>query len=174
MQNAVAAQMRCHDKLGNSEKAKEKAKQMLEYLDAEDILLTEAYVILGKQELQSKNYKAALRQFAQAYVNYNNIYSAEAKYREALTYYSMDSLNDAQNSCYQFLDQFNAYDYWLGKDMLLLGDVFLKQGNELDAKATWNSVVENFKDIPEIQQEAKKKLEELKQKKAGKNNLIDE
>ena len=173
MHNAVAGQMRCYDKLKNYDKSKEKAKQMLEYTDAKDDLLAEAYVMIGKAEYEQKNYKQALRSFAQAYVNYNNIFSAEAKYREALTYYAIDSLEDAKNSCYQFLDQFNLYDYWLGKDMLLLGDVFIAQGNELDAKATWNSIVENF-EIPEIVKEAKQRLEDLKNKKPRVKNLIDE
>jgi hypothetical protein len=71
------------------------------------------------------------------------------------------------------LDQFNSYDYWVGKAMLLLGDAFLKDGDEFNAKATWNSVVENF-EIEEISKEAKEKLALLKNKKSRVSNLIDE
>jgi hypothetical protein len=57
--------------------------------------------------------------------------------------------------------------------MLLLGDAFLKAGDEFNAKATWNSVVENF-EIDEISKEAKEKLAMLKNKKSRVKNLMDE
>jgi hypothetical protein len=71
------------------------------------------------------------------------------------------------------LDQFNAYDWWVGKAMLLLGDAYLSKDDEFNAKATWNSVVENFGAIPEIANEAKEKLAKLKNKKVQ-DNIIEE
>jgi hypothetical protein len=63
------------------------------------------------------------------------------------------------------LDQFNSYDFWVGKSMLLLGDAFLKTKDEFNAKATWNSVAENF-EIQELVAEAREKLARLRDKKS--------
>jgi hypothetical protein len=49
----------------------------------------------------------------------------------------------------------------------------LSKDDEFNAKATWNSVVENFGAIPEIANEAKEKLAKLKNKKVQ-NNIIEE
>ncbi|MEY4002955.1 MAG: hypothetical protein RIT07_997 [Bacteroidota bacterium] len=49
--------------------------------------------------------------------------------------------------------------------MLLLGDAFLKTKDEFNAKATWNSVAENF-EIQELVAEAREKLARLRDKKS--------
>jgi hypothetical protein len=48
--------------------------------------------------------------------------------------------------------------------MLLLGDAFLKTNDEFNAKATWNSVAENF-EIQELVAEAREKLARLRDRK---------
>jgi len=80
-------------------------------------------------------------------------------------YYTTDSFELAKESCYGVLDQFNSYDFWVGKSMLLLGDAFLKTKDEFNAKATWNSVAENF-EIQELVTEALEKLARLRDKKS--------
>jgi hypothetical protein len=49
--------------------------------------------------------------------------------------------------------------------MLLLGDAFLNTKDEFNAKATWNSVAENF-DNPELVAEAREKLARLRDRKS--------
>ena len=60
----------------------------------------------------------------------------------------------------EFNNQFNNYDFWLGKTFILLSDYYLKKGDEFQAKATLNSVMEQF-DNPEIVATAKEKLAAL-------------
>ncbi|MBL7813184.1 MAG: tetratricopeptide repeat protein [Bacteroidetes bacterium] len=169
---AWRALLRCYDKLGKLTDARDVATRVGNELSSPDELKAEALVYLGKADFNERKYRSAMDRFAEVYTRYNNQYAAEAKYREALVYYTLDSLEACKNSCYDVLDQFNSYDFWVGKAMLLLGDAFLKGGDEFSAKATWNSVVENFS-IPEIANEAKEKLAKLKNKKAT-NNIIDE
>lgn len=161
---AWRALLRCYEKLNRMPDGKIVAAKIGEELSAPDDLKAEALVYLGKLEFSQNNHRAALDRFAEAYSRYNNVYAAEAKYREATVYYAIDSIELCKNSCFDILDQFNSYDYWVGKSMLLLGDAFLKENDEFNAKATWDSVVENFA-IPEIVSEAKEKLAKLKSRK---------
>ncbi|MDG1098277.1 MAG: hypothetical protein P8O20_02740, partial [Bacteroidia bacterium] len=65
-----------------------------------------------------------------------------------------------QDACYEVLDYYSAYDYWLGKSMNLLGHAYLESGDEFNAKATWQSVIENFTE-EQIINEAKNNLGKL-------------
>ena len=60
----------------------------------------------------------------------------------------------------EFNNQFNNYDYWLGKTFILLSDYYLKKGDVFQAKATLNSVIEQFEN-PEIIAIAREKLDAL-------------
>lgn len=164
-QQSWRALFRCYDKLGQLSAARDVAKKVADDLSAPDDLKTEALVYIGRADFMDKMYKNALDRFAEAYSRYNNIYSAEAKYREAQVYFETNDLEACINSCYDELDQFNAYDWWVGKSMILLGDAYLAKNDEFNAKATWNSVIDNFGAIPEIAGEAKEKLAKLKNKK---------
>lgn len=162
----------CYDKLARYTEAKDIANRIVNELSIEEEIKSEAAVYLGKADFRDKQYESALLKFKDAHTRYNNVHGAEAKYREGLTLYTLERYDDCRKSCYEMMDKFNSYDFWLGKSMLLLGDAFLKKGDDFSAKATWNSVVENF-EIPEIVNEAKEKLAALKNKKSG-NNLIED
>lgn len=164
-QQSWRALFRCYDKLGRLSDAREIAKKVADDLSAPDDLKAEALVYIGRAEFADKKYKNAIDRFIEAYSRYNNIYSAEAKYREAQVYFEMAEYDNCINSCYDELDQFNAYDWWVGKSMNLLGDAYLAKGDEFNAKATWNSVIDNFGAIPEISNEAREKIAKLKNSK---------
>ncbi len=160
---AWGSMLSCYDKMHNVAKGRDLASRIGNELSAPDELKTQALVYRGKLDFDDKKYRSALDRFVEAYTKYNNRFAAEAKYREALVFYTIDSAEACQDACYQMLDQFNSYDFWVGKTMNLLGDAYLKAGDEFNAKATWNSVVESFSD-PEIVNEAKEKLAKLKNK----------
>ncbi len=121
---------------------------------------TESQLILVKSNIQSGKTDSSLAQLKTIYSKDNNRFAAEAKYLEAELLFRTDSLEACKNSCYAILDEFNGYDLWVGKALLLLGDAFKKEGDLLNAKATWNGVIENF-EMPELVTEAKAKLKEL-------------
>jgi tetratricopeptide (TPR) repeat protein len=157
--------LRCYEQQNTMAEGRTLASKIGTELSSTDDLKAEALVFLGKADIQERKWMDALGRFKEAYTKYNNKYAAEAKYREAWVYFATDSMELAKEACYGVLDQFNSYDYWVGKAMLLLGDAFLKTRDEFNAKATWNSVAENF-EIPELVAEAREKLARLRDKKA--------
>jgi tetratricopeptide (TPR) repeat protein len=157
--------LRCYEQQNNWAEGRILAAKIGTELSSTDDLKAEALVFIGKADVQDKKWADALIRFKEAYTKFNNKFAAEAKYREAWVYYTTDSFELAKESCYGVLDQFNSYDFWVGKSMLLLGDAFLKTKDEFNAKATWNSVAENF-EIQELVAEAREKLARLRDKKS--------
>jgi TolA-binding protein len=160
---AVHKQMRCAISSGQGSIAERKAEQLLGLDYTKPEMISEALLVLGRIRYEQKEYNRALDMFQRNFSKFDNQYAAESKYYEALTLYSMDSLSTAKKSVFQFNNQFSSYDLWLAKSFLLLGDIYVKMGDNFSAKATWNSVIANFNDMPEIVAEAKNKLNGLNQ-----------
>jgi predicted negative regulator of RcsB-dependent stress response len=131
---------------------------------------TESQLILVKSNIQAGKTDSSLVQLKTIYSKDNNRFAAEAKYLEAELLFTTDSLEACKNSCYAILDEFNGYDLWVGKALILLGDAFKKEGDLLNAKATWNGVIENF-EMPELVNEAKLKLKELETSTTGSGGI---
>ena len=51
-----------------------------------------------------------------------------------------------------------SYDFWVTRSYILLGDIFMKQADYFNAKATYESVAVNST-IPELKSEAQRKLD---------------
>jgi len=162
---AWKSMLKCYEQQNNMAEGRVLATKIGTELSSTDDMKAEALVFLGKADIQDKRWSDAFSRFKETYTKYNNKYAAEAKYREALVYFATDSIELTKEACYGVLDQFNSYDYWVGKAMLLLGDAFLKTKDEFNAKATWNSVEENF-EISELVTEAREKLARLRDKKS--------
>ena len=157
---ALYGQLICHNKTKSYEKAKIKAEQILKYDQITNSEKGEANNAIGRYYLNDSMYKVASAYFAKTLKSQQDVYAAEAKYYEAYIRYSQDSLDKCKKSIMEFNNQFNNYDFWLGKTFILLSDYYLKKGDEFQAKATLNSVMEQF-DNPEIVATAKEKLAAL-------------
>lgn len=113
--------------------------------------------------LDSSYYNTAKAKFRMTFKSQQDVYGAEAKYYEALILYTMDSLDKCKKSITDFYHQYPNYTYWLGKTFILLSDYYLKKGDEFQAKATLNNVLENFEE-QEIKDIARQKLDAIEKK----------
>ncbi len=165
--------LHCYQKMNKTTEAREIARKIGDELSAPEDLKGEALVYEGVLFYNEKNYSQALIKFEDAYTRFNNKYAAEAKYREGLVYFAQNNYDATDKSCNDVLNKYSSYDIWVGKAMLLLGDAYLAKGEEANAKATWNSVIDNF-DTPELVNEAKEKLARLKNKTIKTNNVIED
>jgi tetratricopeptide (TPR) repeat protein len=164
---AVHRQMRCALETGNQTLAERKAEQLngLEFTKPD--MLSEALLVLGRINYTKNEKLRALDLFRRNFGKYDNVYAAESKYMEALILFENDSLQSAKKSVFDFNNQFSSYDEWLGKSFNLLGDIYLKMGDVFSARATWNSVIANFSDMPSLVNEAKEKLAALERRGAA-------
>jgi hypothetical protein len=69
----------------------------------------------------------------------------------------LNKLDDAENAAFETIKKSGSYALWVTKSYLLLGDIYYKQKDYFNAKATYKSVAENAT-IAELKKEAKDKL----------------
>lgn len=103
----------------------------------------------------------------QAITTYRNVvalgkseFSAEARYQIANILFLQNKLAEAEKSAFEVVNKAGSYEYWTTKAYILLGEIYFKQKDYFNAEATLKSVSENAT-IPELKQEADKKLEEV-------------
>lgn len=161
IQIAVLRQMHCAYKINDFVLAKKQAERALTFDNISKQERGASLNYLGKIALNDSLYDQALSYFQRTLQSNQDVAAAEAKYYEAFIYYSKDSLETSKKKVFEFNQQFSSHDLWLGKVFILLSDIYVKKGDHFQAKATLNSVIENF-DTPEIIAEAKEKLAKLK------------
>jgi tetratricopeptide (TPR) repeat protein len=116
-----------------------------------------ANLVLGKS-LQADNHcEEAMQAFKQVASINKSAWGAEARYEIANCYFMLNDLANAEKAGMEVIKVTSSYDYWVAKAYILLGDVYLKQKDYFNAKATFQSVAENAT-IPELKKEAADKL----------------
>ena len=96
--------------------------------------------------------------------------AAEARYEIAHSWLQVDRLEDAEKAAFETINKSGSYDYWVTRSYILLGDVFYKQKDYFNAKATFQSVVENTINT-ELKKEAQEKLEMVIQAEAKESKV---
>ena len=86
-------------------------------------------------------------------------YSAEARYEIAHCFFIQNKFADAEKAAFDVINKAGSYEDWITKAYILLGDVYMKTKDFFNAKATYQSVVDNAK-IETLRQDAVKKLAE--------------
>ncbi len=114
----------------------------------------------------AKSYQIA-GEFGQAITNFKLVVqlnkaamAAEARYEIASSWFSLSKWTDAEKAAFETINKSGSYDYWVTKAYILLGDIYFKQEDYFNAKATFQSVVDNTTDI-ELKTEAQSKLDQV-------------
>ncbi|HRF24299.1 MAG TPA: tetratricopeptide repeat protein, partial [Chitinophagaceae bacterium] len=106
-------------------------------------------------------------QYAEAITNFKSVIqlnkaglAAEARYGIANGYFELNKLKDAEKAAMETINKSGSYDYWITKAYILIGEIYFKEKDYFNAKATLQSVVENTLN-PELKAEAQAKLNEV-------------
>ncbi|MBM3411997.1 MAG: tetratricopeptide repeat protein [Bacteroidetes bacterium] len=92
--------------------------------------------------------------------------AAEARYEMAASYYRQQQFKLAEQHAFETINRSGSYAFWVTKSYLLLGDIYTAQKDLFNAKATYQSVLENAVD-PQLQKEAEEKLAQIENNKLG-------
>jgi TolA-binding protein len=157
---SLAGQMRCHFKAGNYSAAAMAAQKLQSSGKISSNLEDELHFTLGKCYLAQADLTLAESEFTQTAKLSGTENGAEASYHLAEIAFQTNRLVEAEERVYTLSEKFAAYDYWVAKGFILLSDIFLKNGNEFQARQTLESVIENYKG-PELGEIAKQKLNAL-------------
>lgn len=128
-----------------------------------------AHFYRGKSLQHANDYAAAIAEFKTVAGMTKSETGAEARYSIADCYLQQNELDAAEKAGFDVIKNTPSYEYWVAKSYILLGDVYARQKDYFNAKATYQSIVTNSS-IAELKQEAKEKLAkaEADEKAAGK------
>jgi TolA-binding protein len=87
-------------------------------------------------------------------------FGAEARYAIAECLFGQNQLKESEKMAFEVINKSGSYELWVTKSYLLLGDIYLKEKDYFNAKATFQSVAENTK-LADLREEAKQKLSEV-------------
>jgi TolA-binding protein len=113
--------------------------------------------MLGKFSQSKGKHTEAIQQYRTVVGLSKAAYAAEARYEIAASYLELNDLKNAEKAAFETISKSGSYDYWITKAYILLGEVFLRQKDYFNAKATLQSIVDNSK-ITELKNEAEVKL----------------
>ena len=117
-----------------------------------------ALIVLGKSQQQANDCNAAIASF-RSLANINkSAWGAEGRYEIANCYITLNNLPAAEKAATAVIRETGSYDYWVTRAYILLGDIFLKQKDYFNAKATYESVAKNAS-VTDLKNEAQQKLE---------------
>jgi lipopolysaccharide biosynthesis regulator YciM len=169
---AMRGLLRCQYQLKQWTEAVQNAKDLTEAKgsSADDKAL--ANMAIAKSMEESGQYDQALANFRSVAQLNKAALGAEARYEIANCWFLLDKLSDAEKAAFETIKQSGSYDYWITKAYILLGDVYFRQKDYFNAKATLQSVVDNTLDA-ELKSEAQEKLDKVKDEE-GRSSKVDQ
>jgi tetratricopeptide (TPR) repeat protein len=129
-----------------------------------NMAIAKSYQIEGKYDLAIANYKTVVQ------VNKAAL-AAEARYEIANSYFAVGHNSDAEKAALETINKSGSYDFWVTKSYILLGDIYFKLKDYFNAKATFQSIVDNSLNS-ELKGEAQTKLNKVIEEEA-KSSKVD-
>ncbi len=117
-----------------------------------------ANLLIGQAQLLNQQSDSAIQSFKTVIQLNKSLWGAEARYQLASIYFKIGNENLTEKYAMMVIQETGSYDEWVTRAYLLLGDLFMKQKDYFNAKATFESVANNAK-IEALKQEARQKLE---------------
>jgi TolA-binding protein len=125
---------------------------------ADDKML--ANMVIAKSYQVGGQYDQAINSFKTVVQLNKAAMAAEARYEIAYSWFMLNKLTDAEKAAFETINKSGSYDFWITKAYILLGDIYFRQKDYFNAKATFQSVVDNTVD-PELKSEAQSKLNQV-------------
>lgn len=125
------------------------------------IQVAEAHFYRGKSQFDLKKYDEAMTDFRAVIAKINNEWAAESQYRVAEIQFLQKKTDDAESSCFTYINNYPSYRKWLVKTYLLLADIYIGRNNLLQAKATVQSLLDNYTQKDELRKEAEDKYNQI-------------
>ncbi len=171
---ARAGIMRCYYIQANYKDCIDAAQLLLTSDKLTDELEREANYKLAKSYYLTDNSQQAQPIFGELAEDTNSEEGAEAKFMLIEILFSQDKLDDAENEVMDYISMNTPHQYWLAKSFITLADIYLRKGDQFQAKHTLKSLVENYPDSDDgITDTASAKLQGLEELEAQEQETPD-
>lgn len=152
--------MRCSFHLQRWDALKQQAAAVLNSPDALPEHHTEAEFYLGKAAFEERDYDTASGLFKKVADKTTTALGSEAKYLAAEISFIKGNYKQSLDECKALIEQKPTHEYWRVKAFILLADNYYKLQNTFQAKATLQSIIDNYKG-EELKRVAQEKLNRI-------------
>lgn len=170
--NAWAGMMESFFLLAQYDSADVYAKTILERGAVNAGGMNKASLYLGKSAFSRGDFESAKDEFINTLNTAQDEYGAEAKYMLAQIFYLEKEYKQSYETLVSLTEDFGAYDEWVGKSYLLMADNFVAMDQLFQARATLQSLIENFP-LKHIKDSAAGKLAEIDKAEAERKKQIE-
>lgn len=157
----------------NNDAIIEYADQLINTGTAKEADLQEAYYEKARAYYRKGNLDFALAAFNHVTEMPVSEKAVEAKYMAAKILFEQQDYKNSLDTCFKLKNKYGSYEYWVVKTFILMADNYLAQANLFQAKATLESIVNNYDGDPQLLQEAKSKLEHIRSLELDKSKIIE-
>lgn len=164
--DAYQGLMRSYFAVGNAEMARTYANRVKQFEFSDEAGKSEADLVLGQLLLAEGSLSDALLTFTRVYEQTKSETGAAAKYFIADIQFKRQEYVPAQNTIFELVDKIPYYDLWIGRAFLLLAETYVALGEDFQAIATLQSIVDNRAEDA-ITLQARTRLAELKARQVG-------
>ena len=160
--------MRSQFQLANYQASLDAANLVLGSEKVSDILKRETNYILALSYYNIGDKDKAFPILSKLSSETNSAEGAESKYLVAEILYEKQKLKESEKEIMDFIDKNSPHQFWLAKSFILLSDIYMKNGDEFQAKHTLKSIIENYPETNDgILDFTKKKLQEIEANEAS-------
>lgn len=153
--------LRSAQALGNGEEVILAATDLLGDAKLSPELSNEAYYYRAKAYLDGGKAEGAMEDLKVLAQDTRNVYGAEAKYKIAQMYFDAGQTEKAEQEVLNYIEVSTPHTYWLARSFVLLADVYMKLGRNLDAKQYLLSLQQNYQADDDIAGMIESRLEKL-------------
>lgn len=141
--NGTVGMMRCYAQLGNHEGVVSAASAVASDASVTDELRDEAYITMARSYKSQGDETNASLNYGKLLKSPNGEYSGEAAYYEAERLYNKKNYTEAETAIERIVAEPHS-DYWLAKTFILWADIFYSRENNMQAKQTLQSIIDNY------------------------------
>ena len=154
--------MRCAELIGQPQEALLAANDLLKEPKLSPEIMSEARYVRAKAYISLKQENKALADLKEISKDTRTIHGAEAKYLLAQLYYDNKDDKNAETVLMNFIENGTPHQYWLARGFILLADIYIRQGDDFQARQYLTSLQNNYKCDDEIAAMIEDRLGKLK------------
>ena len=154
--------MRCAELTGQPQEALLAANDLLKEPKLSPEIMSEARYVRAKAYISLKQENKALADWKEISKDTRTIHGAEAKYLLAQLYYDNKDDKNAETVLMNFIENGTPHQYWLARGFILLADIYIRQGDDFQARQYLTSLQNNYKGDDEIAAMIEDRLGKLK------------
>jgi len=167
---AASNLMRIYEKKGDLTAAAEYARRVLENPKHDKVMEIEAQRILARLAVENGDWDEAEKLYEQLAREATGETAAEALYFKAYILHRKGEYDASNEVVAELSKKYPSYKYWSGKALIVMAKNMYAKGDVFNATYILENVIDRFEDYPEITDEARQVLQEIKNQTAKENS----